>query len=406
MFDVERARSLFPALARTQDGVPVAYLDGPGGTQVPRPVIEAMAGVLEDGVSNLGGAFVSSRLAEGVTLAAREAGTDLFGAADPEEIVFGQNMTSLTFALSRALARTWRPGDRIIVTSLDHDANVTPWRSAAADIGVAVDVARFDSSTYRLEPSAVGDLLTDRTRLVAFTHASNALGTIPDVAALCAMAHRAGALTFVDAVHFTAHGVVDVSATGADFLVASAYKFHGPHLGVLYGRRDLLEELTAYKVRPAPDRGAGKWETGTQSFEALAGMAAAVDYLASLGEGPDRRLRMIDGHRRVGRHLRILTEEFLAGLGEHVTLHGIAEPEGRTPTFALTVAGATPAEVATHLAGAGLLVWAGHYYAVEPMAQLGLLEAGGAVRIGFVHTTTGGEVARLLDALESYRFRS
>jgi cysteine desulfurase family protein (TIGR01976 family) len=403
MFDVAAARAQFPALTRTHRGEPVAYLDGPGGTQVPRPVIDAMAEVLEKGISNLGAGFDSSRLAEEITQAARSAAADLFGAGDPEEVVFGQNMTSLTFAFSRALARTWRPGDRIVVTSLDHDANVTPWRLAAADAGVAVDVARFDTATSRLEPAAVAELLTDRTRLVAVTHASNALGTIPDVSAIGAAAHEAGAMTYVDAVHFAPHGVVDVAATGSDFLVASAYKFHGPHVGVLYGRRDLLEELTAYKVRPAPGRGAGKWETGTQSFESLAGLTAAIDYLASLGEGEDRRGRIVDGHREVGGHMRSLMEAFLDGVGDHITVHGIRDVEDRTPTFAITVAGTSPAVVAERLAVAGLLAWSGHYYAVEPMAQLGLLDQGGAVRIGFVHTTTLDEVARLLAVLEALR---
>ena len=378
----------------------MAYLDGPGGTQVPASVIGAMAGVLEAGVSNLGGAFASSRLAEDLTDAARRAGRDLFGAANGEEIVFGQNMTSLTFSISRALARTWRPGDRILVTSLDHDANVAPWRMAAADAGVAVDLVRFDRDNWTLDVEAVEELLTDRTRLVAFTHASNAIGSIPDVAAIVKAAHAAGALTYIDAVHYAPHGVVDVVASGTDFLVASAYKFFGPHTGVLYGRGELLDSLEAYKVRPAPEEGGGKWETGTQSFESLAGVAAAVDYLASLGEGGDRRAALVDGHRRVDEHLRGLTERFLAGLGENVTLYGIPGSEGRTPTFAVNVAGFHPDDVAGRLAAAGLSVWSGHYYAIEPMKQLGLLGTGGAVRIGFVHTTTVDEVDRLLEALE------
>jgi cysteine desulfurase family protein (TIGR01976 family) len=359
-----------------------------------------MAGVLEAGVSNLGGAFASSRLAEELTDAARRAGRDLFGAANGEEIVFGQNMTSLTFSISRALARTWRPGDRILVTSLDHDANVAPWRMAAADAGVAVDLVRFDRDNWTLDVEAVEELLTDRTRLVAFTHASNAIGSIPDVAAIVKAAHAAGALTYIDAVHYAPHGVVDVVASGTDFLVASAYKFFGPHTGVLYGRGELLDSLEAYKVRPAPEEGGGKWETGTQSFESLAGVAAAVDYLASLGEGGDRRAALVDGHRRVDEHLRGLTERFLAGLGENVTLYGIPGSEGRTPTFAVNVAGFHPDDVAGRLAAAGLSVWSGHYYAIEPMKQLGLLGTGGAVRIGFVHTTTVDEVDRLLEALE------
>jgi cysteine desulfurase family protein (TIGR01976 family) len=403
MFDVEAARAQFPALSQTVGGFPVAYLDGPGGTQVPAPVIEAMRRPLASGISNLGGPFPSSELAEEITHEARRAGADLVGASTADEIVFGQNMTSLTFSMSRALSRTWRAGDRIVVTSLDHDANVSPWRLAAADVGVAVDVARFDSSTYRLEPEAVASLLTDRTRLVAVTHASNALGTIPDVADIAAAAHSVGALVYVDAVHFAPHGVIDVQGIGADFLVVSAYKFHGPHTGMLFGRHDLLEDLEAYKVRPAPSSGPGKWETGTQSFESLAGLRAAIDYLASLGSGQDRRQQIIEAHRRVDQHVGGLMEQFLSGLGEHVTLHGVRSPEARTPTFAVTLAGIEPAETATRLAEQGLLVWDGHYYAIEPMSQLGLLTSGGAVRIGFVHTTTADEVERLLAALDSFR---
>ena len=399
MFDVEAARSLFPALSRTHRGRPVAYLDGPGGTQVPASVTAAIAEVLEAGVSNLGGGFASSELAEEITRQARQAGADLFGAADPEEIVFGQNMTSLTFSMSRALARTWRPGDRIVVTSLDHDANVSPWLMAAADAGVAVDIARFDSHSYTLDVGAVEEQLTDRTRLVAVTHASNALGTIPDIPAIVEAAHRAGALTYVDAVHYAPHGVVDVANTGTDFLVASAYKFFGPHTGLLYGRREHLEGVEAYKVRPAPNRGGGKWETGTQSFESLAGVTAAVDHLASLGNGVGRRAQLIDGHRQVDDHLRGLTDRFLAGLPDHISLYGIASTKARTPTFAVNINGFAPDEAAARLAEHGLYVWSGHYYAIEPMAQLGLLDGGGAVRIGFVHTTTEDEVDYLLTVL-------
>lgn len=403
MFDVDASRALFPALSRTHNGRPVAYLDGPGGTQVPASVIAAISGVLADGVSNLGGGFASSELAEEITISARRAGADLFGAAHPEEIVFGQNMTSLTFSMSRALARTWRPGDRIIVTSLDHEANVSPWRMAAADAGVAVDTARFDSHSFTLDAGAVEELLTDRTRLVAVTHASNALGSIPDISAIVGAAHRAGALTYIDAVHYAPHGAVDVAATETDFLVASAYKFFGPHTGLLYGRGERLEVLDAYKVRPAPAHGGGKWETGTQSFESLAGVTAAVDYLASLGEGGDRRSSIVDGHRVVDNYLSGLADRFLAGLGEHISLYGISGTKGRTPTFAVTVDGVAPDEAASRLAEDGLYVWSGHYYAVEPMAQLGLLDGGGAVRIGFVHTTTEDEVVRVLGSLNALR---
>lgn len=396
MYDVEVARAQFPALARSHRGRPVAYLDAPGGTQVPEAVIAAMTAVMEAGVSNLGGSFPSSRYAAEITEGARRAGADLFGCA-PDEVVFGQNMTSLTFALSRVLARSWRPGERVVVTSLDHDANITPWSLAAAEAGAEVTMVRFDSATYRLDPAAVAAVIDERTRLVAVTHASNALGTVVDVAPIAAAAHRVGALVFVDAVHYTPHGLVDVAAIGADFLVASAYKFFGPHVGLLYGRGELLEELEAYRVRPAPDRGPGKWETGTQSFAALAGVTAAVDYLASWGRGERRRERIGDAHRLCDLHLRGLMERFLQGLGPGVTLYGPAGLEGRTPTFALNVGRLAPSLVAARLGEAGICVWDGHYYAMEVMRQLGLDQ--GAVRVGFVHTTTADEVDRLLAAL-------
>jgi cysteine desulfurase family protein (TIGR01976 family) len=258
-------------------------------------------------------------------------------------------------------------------------------------------MARFDSATYRLDPAAVAAVIDERTRLVAVTHASNALGTVVDVAPIVAAAHQVGALVFVDAVHYTPHGLVDVAATGADFLVASAYKFFGPHVGLLYGRGELLEELEAYRVRPAPDRGPGKWETGTQSFAALAGVTAAIDYLASWGRGETRREKIGDAHRLHDVHLRGLMTRFLDGLGPGVTLYGPAQLEGRTPTFALNVGRLAPSLVAARLGEAGIYVWDGHYYALEVMRQLGLQQ--GAVRVGFVHTTTVEEVDRLLTVL-------
>ncbi|MCU0281887.1 MAG: cysteine desulfurase-like protein, partial [Acidimicrobiia bacterium] len=278
--DVSAVRSRFPALSRTEEGRPVAYLDGPGGTQVPAGVIEAMAGRLRVGTSNIGGAFGASLEADAVVEAAREATADLLGGR-PEEVAFGQNMTSLTFAVSRALARSWGPGDEVVVTRLDHDANVTPWRLAAADRGAAVRLVDFDPADGTLDLAHLERVLGSRTRLLAVTAASNALGTVPPVRRAADLAHAAGALVYIDAVHYTPHRLVDVAALGADFLACSAYKFFGPHTGVLWGREALLEALEAYKVVPAPDSGPGKWETGTQSFESLAGVAAAVDYLAS-----------------------------------------------------------------------------------------------------------------------------
>lgn len=399
-YDVGSVRGLFPALDSAW-----ADLDGPAGTQVPSSVIDAMAGAHRAGLSNLGGGFPASDAAEAITAASRSAIADLFGAS-PEEIVFGQNMTSLTFSASRALARSWGPGDEVVVTLLDHDANVTPWRLAAADRGATVRTVPFDPASGMLDPAEVAAAVGPRTRLVAVTHASNALGTIPDVASIVDIAHGAGALAYVDAVHYTPHGVVDVGRIRADFLVASAYKFFGPHTGALFVREALLEELTPYKVVPAPDSGPGRWETGTQSFESLAGVAAAVEHLAAPGEGATRRERIVDGQGKVRHHEEALIDRFLAGTAEMpgVRVYGVADPaemEHRVPTFAVGVEGVPVAAVERKMRERRLAVRAGHYYAVGVMDHLGVLDAGGLLRIGFVQYTTPAEVDRTLEALQA-----
>ena len=404
-FDIEAVRAQFPALRRTVGDNPAAYLDGPGGTQVPDGVIDAMGNFLAAGGSNLGGPFVTSRETNAVTEAARASVAALFNAA-PDEIAFGQNMTSFTFAVSRALAATWRPGDNVVVTRLDHDGNVWPWVRAAMDAGAEVRWLDFDPDDgCRLETGALGELLDDRTRLVAVTHASNAVGTIVDVGAVVEQAHRAGALTYVDAVHYSPHGLVDVAATGTDFLVASAYKFFGPHTGCLYGRREILDDLDAFRLRPAPDKPPGKWETGTQSFESLAGVSAAVEYLASLGEGEILRERLVSAMAAIGTHENLLSQRFLDGIGviDGVTLYGQTGVEGRTGTFAIDVEGVRPAQVARHLGDQGIFVWSGDYYAVEVMDRLGVSDSGGLVRIGFVHYNTVEEVDRVLEVLDELR---
>ena len=399
--DVEAVRAQFPSLHRTVAEQPAAYLDGPGGTQVPQRVIDAMTNYLSAGGANFGGAFVTSRETVAVTEAARAAIAALFNAA-PDEIAFGQNMTSITFAVSRALAETWEPGDNIVLTHLDHDANVTTWTLAAREVGVEVRWLDFDPDAgCRLVTEPLESLLDERTRLVAVTHASNAVGTIVDVGAVIETAHRAGALTYVDAVHYSPHGLIDVAATGVDFLVASAYKFFGPHTGCLYGRREILAELDPYKVRPAPDKPPDKWETGTQSFESLAGVTAAVEYLASLGEGGDLRSRLASAMEAIASYEGKLARRFLRGLNtvEGATLYGMPFADGRTPTFAIDVVGVRPAEVARRLGDRGIFVYAGHHYAVEVMDRLGVSEQGGLVRIGFVHYNTLDEVDRVLEAV-------
>ncbi len=399
--DIEAIRARFPALNRREHGQPVAYLDGPGGTQVPKAVIDAMNAVLTEGVSNLGGDFAASQLAEAITADGRQAMADFFN-ADPTEISFGQNMTSITFAVSRALARSWGPSGAIVVTSLDHDANFTPWVRAAEEAGAEVRIAHFDTATGELDPAAVADLLDDRVRLVAMCVASNAIGTLVDVKAVTSLAHEVGAIVYLDSVHAGPHHLVDVRSIDCDFLVASAYKFFGPHTGILYGKLHRLAEIDFYKVRPAPSDPPDKLETGTQSFESIAGVTAAVDYLAGLGEGTNRRARLVEAYRRIREHEHAMSARFIDGVSglDRVTIHGIpAADDRRVSTFALSVDGMSPAESANRLSEMGLYVWWGHYYALNAIERLGFLDAGGLVRIGFVHYNTEDEVDRALEGL-------
>jgi cysteine desulfurase family protein (TIGR01976 family) len=326
----------------------------------------------------------------------------------PEEVAFGQNMTSLTFSLSRALAREWGPGDEVVVTRLDHDANVTPWRLAAADRGATVRVVGFDPADGTLDLGHLEQSVGERTRLVAVGAASNALGTVPPVRRVADLAHAAGALVFVDAVHYAPHRLIDVAALEADFLACSAYKFFGPHLGALWGRAGLLESAEAYKVVPAPSSGPGKWETGTQSFESLAGAAAAVDYLASLGEGGTRRECLAAALAAIREHEEGLAGRFLAGIARmpRIRLFGLADPARlaeRTPTFSLAVEGLSPDDAARRLGEQGIHAWSGDYYAVGVMEHLGVARQGGLLRLGFVHYNTVEEVDRVLGALASLR---
>lgn len=402
--DVEHLRTLFPALQRTVAGEPVAHLDGPGGTQVPQTVIDAMSECLIRGASNLGGAFPASAEAEELVEGVRSAVADLVG-GDRSEIVFGQNMTSLTFAASRAIAREWKPGDEVVVTSLDHDANVSPWRLAAEDRGAEVRVADIVPEDGTLDLESLDGAIGDRTRLVAITAASNALGTVTPLSDIVEMAHRVGALVFVDAVHYSAHRISDVPAWGADFLAASAYKFFGPHTGLLWAKAEHLDRLTPYKVVPAPASGPGKWETGTQAFESLAGVGAAVEYLAALGNGATRRERLESAFGAIRAHEDSMAERFLAGIAEMpgVTVYGVADAarlDERVATFAVNVAGVTAREAAAEMGRRGIFVWDGHYYAVAVMDRLGLAGRGGLVRIGFVHYNTAAEVDRVLAALD------
>jgi cysteine desulfurase family protein (TIGR01976 family) len=396
MLDVEALRSEFPALSGSQ-----IYLDGPAGTQVPSRVIAAIAETLTWSMSNIGGDFKSSRRSEATVTAARTAASDLLGGG-PDEVVFGPNMTSLTFALSRALSEEWSPGDRILLSGLDHDANITPWARAAGLKGVEVDYARIGDDTS-LDIDHLESLLTDRTQLVAVTACSNAFGSLVDAARISNAARRVGALSYVDAVHLAPHRFIDVAAVGCDFLVCSSYKFFGPHLGVLWGRRHHLERLPAFRVRSAPDSGPARWETGTAPFELLAGFTAAVDYLASIGWGGDRRGALEAAFREVGSYEDAMGNYFLGNLPQGVRVVGFQGMHGRVPTFALDVVGMSAPEVAKRLGEKEIAVWAGHHYAVEPMARLGFLDRGGLTRIGLTHLTTRDEIDAVLVALDSFK---
>jgi cysteine desulfurase family protein (TIGR01976 family) len=395
VLDVHAVRARFPALS----GTDAAFLDGPAGSQVPRAVADAMRDQLLAGTANDGGAFATSVAANALLDRARAAAAELTASA-PAEITLGPNMTTLNFALAHAVARTLRPGDEIVVTDLDHDANVAPWLRVADDHGLVVRAAPVDPVDVTLDVDALEALLGPRTRIVAFTLASNAVGSIPDARRIADAAHRAGALAWADGVHLAPHRRPDRAAVGADVLLCSPYKFFGPHLGIASIRRDLAEAWPADRVRPAAEDPPGhRFETGTPSFESLAGLVAAIDYLRELGDGElDRAYAAI---RQREEELCVRALRGLAGL-DRVTLHGIADPARvgeRTPTFSVTVAGRTPREVAETLARDGIHVWDGDFYAYALMHALGLAAHGGAVRAGLLHYTTEDEVDRLVAAL-------
>ena len=379
--DVDAVRARFSALRG-----PTAFLDGPGGTQVPDSVIDAIAGYLRESNANLGGPFGTSRRSDALMTQSRLAAA-AFLRCEPDEAIFGANMTTLNFALSRTVGRTLRAGDEILVTKLDHDGNVSPWLELAHDLDLKVgfvDIADDTTLDY-------GDLerqLTDRTRVVAFPLASNAVGTLTDAKRIVELAHDAGALAWADAVHYAPHGPIDVADLGVDVLICSPYKFFGPHLGLAYGRAELLESWRPYKVRPASLEPLGhRFETGTLAHELLAGFVAAVEYVESTGWSAIRA------------HERALGQQFLDGVPSSCTLHGLPSMDGRVPTFAFTVEGRSARSVSEHLGERDLATWDGDYYAVEVMARLGLADEG-AVRAGFVHYNTPAEVDRLLQALE------
>lgn len=397
-YDVVATRAHYPALTEG-----LAHFDGPGGTQAPTAVSAAVSAGLHSAMSNRGGAFAPSRRSDATVEEARRAVADLTGAPDPQGVVIAQSMTAVTYVLAGALAKTWRPGDEVVVSRLDHDANIRPWVQAADRAGATVRWANFvfDPQTCELPVEQYDELLTERTRLVALTGASNAVGTRPDVPAIAAKAHAADALVYVDGVHLTPHAPVDVAALGADFYTLSSYKFSGPHLGMAVADPALLERLRPDKLLPAPDTVPGRFEHGTPAFELLAGLTAAVDFLAALAPGAatTRRERLLASMAAVEAYECELFSKLYDGLRavDGVTTYGAAQR--RAPTVAFTVAGRTPREVAEFLGARGVCVWDGHYYAIELVRRLGLLDSGGMVRAGLSLYTDASDVDRLLAAV-------
>lgn len=407
--DVEAVRRHFPALGLRIDGQPAVYLDNPAGSQVPQAVLDRLTEYWRTMNANHGGVFATSRRSDGLLAQTRQMAAAFLNAGSPNEVVFGANMTTLTFAISRAIGRELRPGDEIVVSRLEHDANVSPWL-ALQEQGIVVRIAEIAVPECTLEVADLERQLTSRTRLVALTHASNAVGTIPPMRQIADLAHVAGAWFFVDAVHYAPHGAVDVQAIDCDFLVCSAYKFYGPHVGLLYGRPQVLDQLRPYKVRPAPDRGPWRWETGTQNHEGLAGLLGAFEYLTALapeGSGSPRR-RLVAAMERVAIHERMLVARLLDGLHRipGVEVYGITDPSRlgeRAPTVSLAWPPHQPEGLARWLAQHQVFAWHGDHYAPGLIERLGLRDRGGTLRLGLAHYNRPSEVDLVLELLAGYR---
>lgn len=406
---VATLRSQFPALGKQVSGQQAVFFDGPAGTQVPQRVIDGIANYLIHHNANHDGRFLTSVESDRLLRRAHQAAADFVGADDPDTIVFGANMTTLTFALSRALARTWSAGDEIVLTRLEHDANFSPWVLAAQDSGVVVRYIDVNHQDCTLRLEQYSQAINERTRLVAVGCASNAVGTVNPVKRICQWARDAGALSFLDAVHFAPHDLVDVADWRCDFLVCSAYKFFGPHIGIMFGRCDLLESIAPYKLRPAPDDLPGRWMTGTQNHECIAGTLEAIDYLADIGRHQvdsslDRRQALQAAFDSIRPYERMLLERLLDGLERcsAIKIWGITDREipDRLPTVAITHTRHDPRQLAEILAAEAIFVWHGNYYALPLTETIGV-EPGGMVRIGLAHYNTPAEVDRLLSVVES-----
>jgi len=416
-YDIERVRASFPALSLTDEGRRRIYFDNPAGTQVPQSVVDRMSECLIEANANLGGYFVTSHNADAVMEEAHAAMADMLNAPSADDVVFGQNMTTMTLHLSRSIGRMLSPGDEIILTRMDHDANVTPWILLAKDLGLEIRWLPFNTESFEFEMETFAALLTDRTRLVCIGGASNMTGTLHDIKSMCGLAREAGAWSFVDAVQSAPHVSTDVQDIGCDFLACSAYKFFGPHQGILYGRADVMEQLTPYKVRPAPDQMPGAYETGTQSHEGAAGVTAAVDYFAWIGatmaQSYHDRYPQFEGRRQQVHSAMDCLFDYEAGLVTRlidglqqlpgVRILGVTDPAAinrRVPTVSFVVDGDDPDRIAKGLSEDNIFVWNGHNYALEAAKLLGIIDKGSAVRVGPVHYNTTDEVDQLLVALD------
>lgn len=413
--DLRPYRRFFPSLSLHVNGQPAIYVDNPGGTQVPQQVIDGIVTYLQESNANARGVFVTSQRTDEVIALARQAMADFLHASSPAEIVFGPNMTTLTFAFSRSLGTILQPGDEIVVTVLDHDANVAPWL-ALQEQGIVIRTADVHLDDVTLNMEDVHEKITDRTRLVAMCYASNAVGTINDVETVARWAHEVGALIWIDAVQFAPHGPIDVQALDVDFLICSSYKFFGPHVGILYGKQEHLERIPVYKARPASNKAPDRWETGTKNHECLAGLIGSIDYLEFLGNelrqvypedylGYDGRQRVLKvAMRAIMDYEQDLTAQLLAGLHtiKGTTIYGITDPARRSlrvPTVACTIERYPPRMLVEYLAAHGVFAWDGNYMALGIMERLGLEQRGGALRLGLAHYNTSEEVQRILDCL-------
>jgi cysteine desulfurase family protein (TIGR01976 family) len=408
-YDVEAVRAQFPALAMRDEAVPRVYFDNPAGTQVPQQVIDRTVECLVGKNANLGGYFKTTQDASALVDEAHQACADFYNAASPEEIVFGQNMTTLTFHFSRCLGKRFQKGDEIILSRMDHDANVAPWLLLADDIGLVVRWLDFDPETYEFPADALTKVLSSKTKLLAMGMASNCTGTVNDVVAFAREAKAAGALVYLDAVQFAPHYAIDVQALGADVVVSSAYKWFGPHQGILWARKSLLQETFGYKVRPVGEDLPGKFETGTLSHEGMAGCLGAIEYLENLGTGTNRRARISSAWDHMVKYEHGLTMQLIDGLRgvKGLTIRGVTSANAmhrRVPTISFTIEGMHPEKLAKHFARDNIFVWSGHNYALEPINRMGLMDKGGVLRVGLAHYNTAAEVEQFLGSLNRALF--